>query len=74
MLANADYDPKEYRYLLRIMLQGAPLQAYSASARYRDWTMAQRADTEESNCYYNKSQCTSNLTLSKTNKTSAFVD
>jgi taurine dioxygenase len=30
--ANADYDPEEYRYLLRIMLQGAPLQAYGASA------------------------------------------
>ena len=29
--ANADYDPEEYRYLLRIMLQGAPLQAYGAS-------------------------------------------
>jgi taurine dioxygenase len=30
--ANADYDPEEYRYLLRIMLQGAPLQAYSGNA------------------------------------------
>ena len=25
--ANADYDPSEYRFLYRIMLQGAPLQA-----------------------------------------------
>jgi len=24
--ANADYDPNEYRFLYRIMLQGAPLQ------------------------------------------------
>ena len=29
--ANADYDPEEYRYLLRIMLEGAPLQAYGSS-------------------------------------------
>jgi len=29
--ANADYDPEAYRYLYRIMLQGAPLQAYSAA-------------------------------------------
>jgi len=28
--ANADYDPSEYRYLYRIMLQGAPLQAAAA--------------------------------------------
>ena len=26
--ANADYDPTQLRYLYRIMLQGAPLQAY----------------------------------------------
>jgi taurine dioxygenase len=25
--ANADYDPSEYRFLYRIMLKGAPLQA-----------------------------------------------
>jgi len=28
--ANADYDPAEYRYLYRIMLKGAPLQAAAA--------------------------------------------
>ena len=28
--ANADYDPAEYRYLYRIMLQGAPLQPATA--------------------------------------------
>ena len=28
--ANADYDPAEYRYLYRIMLKGAPLQAVAA--------------------------------------------
>ncbi len=28
--ANADYDPSEYRYLYRIMLKGAPLQAAAA--------------------------------------------
>ena len=28
--ANADYDPAEYRYLSRIMLQGAPLQPATA--------------------------------------------
>ena len=28
--ANADYDPEEYRYLYRIMLQGAPLQPVAA--------------------------------------------
>ena len=28
--ANADYDPAEYRFLYRIMLKGAPLQAASA--------------------------------------------
>lgn len=26
--ANADYDPQEYRYLLRLMVKGAPLKAY----------------------------------------------
>ncbi|OWT56180.1 TauD/TfdA dioxygenase family protein [Candidimonas nitroreducens] len=30
--ANADYDPTELRYLYRIMLQGKPLEAYSAQA------------------------------------------
>jgi taurine dioxygenase len=25
--ANADYDPAQYRFLYRIMLEGAPLQA-----------------------------------------------
>jgi len=28
--ANADYDPSEYRFLYRIMLKGAPLQAATA--------------------------------------------
>ena len=28
--ANADYDPSEYRFLYRIMLKGAPLQAVAA--------------------------------------------
>lgn len=26
--ANADYDPQQYRYLLRLMVKGAPLKAY----------------------------------------------
>ena len=26
--ANADYDPEQYRYLLRLMVKGAPLKAY----------------------------------------------
>lgn len=34
--ANADYDPSEYRFLYRIMLQGTPLQPVTA-----DWTPGQ---------------------------------
>ena len=30
--ANPDYDPAQYRFLYRIMLQGAPLQAFGSSA------------------------------------------
>lgn len=29
--ANADYDPEQYRYLLRLMVKGAPLKAYRAA-------------------------------------------
>ena len=29
--ANADYDPSEYRFLYRIMLQGNPLQAFQST-------------------------------------------
>ena len=28
--ANGDFDPNEYRFLYRIMLEGAPLQAANA--------------------------------------------
>jgi taurine dioxygenase len=33
--ANADYDPEEYRYLLRVMLKGAPLQAADSGVAVR---------------------------------------
>jgi taurine dioxygenase len=33
--ANADYDPTQLRFLYRIMLQGAPLKAYTATAPIR---------------------------------------